>query len=119
MGIYIGISLNNHARKRNQKFIQVTINIIDDKSNLPLIGAVVIFDGKKYLTDNSGQVTLSGIQGKRYTLMIQKKGYLSVTIQEWKLREEIIYLSDTTRNILAEISANILTEEGQLILLEI
>lgn len=119
MGIYIGISLNNRARKRSQKFIQATISIVDDESKLPLIDAVVIFDGRKYLTDSSGQVILSGIENKKYLLTVQKRGYSSITIQEWELREDVIYLSDITRNILAEVGINILTEREQLILLEI
>lgn len=114
MGIYIGIG--NHIGRANLKVISVVVRVID--TGLPLVGAIVVFKGKEYVTDANGQVILKGFENSSYPLIIKRQGHESVVIDRWKLENGDIYLTDVTRNILAEIGVNILTENGDLILFE-
>lgn len=112
MGIYIGIG--NHIGRANLKVISVVVRIIDRGTGLPLVGAIVIFKGKEYITDANGQVILKGFENSSYPLIVKRQGHESY-IDKWKLENGDIYLTDVTRNILAEIGVNILTEDGGLI----
>lgn len=116
MGIYIGIG--NHIGRANLKVISVIVRIIDKGTGLPLVGAVVIFKGEEYITDANGQVILKGFENISYPLTVKRQGHESTIIDNWKLGNGDIYLTDVTRNILAEIGVNILTENGDLILFE-
>lgn len=119
MGIYIGIGnhigIDNHIGKVNLKVISVVVRIIDRGTGLPLVGAIVIFNGKEYITDANGQVILKGFENSSYPLIVKRQGHESYIVDEWKLENGDIYLTDVTRNILAEIGVNILTEDGGLI----
>lgn len=117
MGIYIGIGnhIGNHIRRANLKVISVVVRIIDRGTGLPLVGAIVIFKGKEYITDANGQVILKGSENSSYPLIVKRQGHESYIVDEWKLENGDIYLTDVTRNILAEIGVNILTEDGGLI----
>ena len=109
MGIYIGIG--NHIGRANLKVISVVVRVIDKGTGLPLVGAIVVFKGKEYVTDANGQ----GFENSSYPLIVKRQGHESVVIDRWKLENGDIYLTDVTRNILAEIGVNILTEDGGLI----
>lgn len=113
MGIYIGIG--NHIGRANLKVISVVVRIIDRGTGLPLVGAIVIFKGKEYITDANGQVILKGFENSSYPLIVKRQGYESYIVDKWKLESGDIYLTDVTGNILAEIGVNILTEDGGLI----
>ena len=115
MGIYIGIG--NHIGRANLKVISVVVvvRVIDKGTGLPLVGAIVVFKGKEYVTDANGQVILKGSENSSYPLIVKRQGHESVVIDRWKLENGDIYLTDVTRNILAEIGVNILTEDGGLI----
>lgn len=113
MGIYIGIG--NHIGRANLKVISVVIRIIDRGTGLPLVGAIVIFKGKEYTTNANGQVILKGFENNSYSLIVKRQGHESYIVDKWKLENGDIYLTDATRNILAEIGVNILTEDGGLI----
>lgn len=113
MGIYIGIG--NHIGRANLKVISVRVRVIDKGTGLPLVGAIVVFKGKEYVTDANGQVILKGFENSSYPLIVKRQGHESVVIDRWKLENGDIYLTDVTRNILAEIGVNILTEDGGLI----
>lgn len=116
MGIYIGIG--NHIGRANLKVISVVVRVIDKGTGLPLVGAIVVFKGKEYVTDANGQVILKGFENSSYPLIVKRQGHESVVIDRWKLENGDIYLTDVTRvtrNILAEIGVNILTEDGGLI----
>lgn len=117
MGIYIGIG--NHIGRANLKVISVVVRVrvrvIDKGTGLPLVGAIVVFEGKEYVTDANGQVILKGFENSSYPLIVKRQGHESVVIDRWKLENGDIYLTDVTRNILAEIGVNILTEDGGLI----
>lgn len=115
MGIYIGIG-NYIGRANLKRIVSVVVRILDKDSGEPLIGAIVVFGGKEYVTDANGQVTLKGFDGSSYTLEVIRKGHNSVFIDHWKLEDGDIYLTDATRNILAEVGVNILTEDGNLII---
>ena len=54
MGIYIGIG--NHIGRANLKVISVVVRVIDKGTGLPLVGAIVVFKCKEYVTDANGQV---------------------------------------------------------------
>lgn len=115
MGIYIGIG--NRIGRANLKVISVVVRVIDKGTGLPLVGAIVVFKGKEYVTDTNGQVILKGFENSSYLLIIKRQGHEPVVIDGWKLENGDIYLTDvTSRNILAEIGVNILTEDGGLIL---
>ena len=116
MGIYIGIG--NHIGRANLKVISVVVRVIDKGTGLPLVGAIVVCKGKEYVTDANGQVILKGFENSSYPLIVKRQGHESVVIDRWKLENGDIYLTDVTRNILAEIGVNILTENGDLILFE-
>lgn len=114
MGIYIGIG--NHIGRANLKVISVVVRIIDRGTGLPLVGAIVIFKGKEYIADANGQVILKGFENSSYPLIVKRQGYESYIVDKWKLENGDIYLTaSVTRNILAEIGVNILTEDGGLI----
>lgn len=113
MGIYIGIG--NHIGRANLKVISVVVRIIDRGTGLPLVGAIVIFKDKEYITDANGQVILKGFENSSYPLIVKRQGHESYIVDKWKLENGDIYLTDATRNILAEIGVNILTEDGGLI----
>lgn len=115
MGIYIGIGIGNHTGRTNLKVISVVVRIIDRGTGLPLVGAIVIFKGKEYITDANGQVILKGFENSIYPLIVKRQGHESYIVNKWKLENGDIYLTDVTRNILAEIGVNILTEDGGLI----
>lgn len=114
MGIYIGIG--NHIGRANLRVISVVVRVIDKGTGLPLMGALVVFKGEGYITDANGQVILKGFENNSYPLIVKRQGYEPAVINRWKLKNGNIYLTDITRNILAEIGANILTEDGGLIL---
>ena len=113
MGIYIGIG--NHIGRANLKVISVVVRIIDRGTGLPLVGAIVIFKGKEYITDANGQVISNGSENSSHPLIVKRQGHESYIVDKWKLENGDIYLTDVTRNILAEIGVNILTEDGGLI----
>lgn len=113
MGIYIGIG--NHIGRANLKVISVVVRIIDRGTGLPLVGAIVIFKGKEYITDANGQVILKGFENSSYPLIVKRQGHESYIVDKWKLESGDIYLTGVTGNILAEIGVNILTEDGGLI----
>lgn len=116
MGIYIGIG--NYIGKRgiSLKPTSVVVRILDEGTNEPLIGAVVIFKGQEYITNASGQVILSGLVNSTYHLEVRRKGHETTVIDKWVFKEGDILLTDITRNIIAEIGVNILTEDGNLII---
>lgn len=116
MGIYIGIG--NHIGRANLKVISVVVRVIDKGTGLPLVGAIVVFKGKEYVTDANGQVILKGFENSSYPLIVKRQGHESVVIDRWKLENGDIYLTDVTRNILAEIGVNILTEDGKFMVTE-
>lgn len=116
MGIYIGIG--NHIGRANLKVISVVVRIIDRGTGLPLVGAIVIFKGKEYITDANGQVILKGFENSSYPLIVKRQGHESYIVDKWKLENGDIYLTDVTRNILAEIGVNILTEDGKFMVTE-
>lgn len=60
MGIYIGIG--NHIGRANLKVISVVVRVIDKGTGLPLVGAIVVFKGKEYVTDANGQVILKDLR---------------------------------------------------------
>lgn len=114
MGIYIGIG--NHIGRANlRRVISVVVRIIDSDTKLPLVGAIVIFRGEEYITDANGQVILKGFENSSYPLVVKRQGYETYIVDQWKLEDGDIFLTDATRNILAEIGVNILTEDGGLI----
>lgn len=116
MGIYIGIG--NHIGRANLKVISVVVRVIDKGTGLPLVGAIVVFKGKEYVTDANGQVILKGFENSSYPLIVKRQGHESVVIDRWKLENGDIYLTDVTRNILAEIGISILTEDGKFMVTE-
>lgn len=114
MGIYIGIG--NHIGRANlRRVISVVVRIIDSDTKLPLVGAIVIFRGEEYITDANGQVILKGFENSSYPLVVKRQGHETYIVDQWKLEDGDIFLTDATRNILAEIGVNILTEDGGLI----
>lgn len=113
MGIYIGIG--NYIGRANLKIISVTVRILDEGTGVPLVGTIVVFKGKEYITDTNGQVILKGFENSSYPLIVKRQGHESIVMDRWKLKNGDIYLTDITRNILAEIGTNILTEDGGLI----
>lgn len=114
MGIYIGIG--NHIGRANlRRVISVVVRIIDSDTKLPLVGAIVIFRGEEYVTDANGQVILKGFENSSYPLVVKRQGHETYIVDQWKLEDGDIFLTDATRNILAEIGVNILTEDGGLI----
>lgn len=108
MGIYIGIG--NYIGRANLKVVSVVVRILDEGT-----GAIVIFKGKEYITDANGQVILKGFENSTYQLEVKRQGHESVIVDKWKLENGDIFLTDITRNIIAEIGVNILTEDGGLI----
>lgn len=90
MGIYIGIG--NHIGRANLKVISVVVRIIDRGTGLPLVGAIVIFKGKEYITDANGQVILKGFENSSYPLIVKRQGHESYIVDKWKLEMEI-YIS--------------------------
>lgn len=90
MGIYIGIG--NHIGRANLKVISVVVRVIDRGTGLPLVGAIVIFNGKEYITDANGQVILKGFENSSYPLIVKRQGYESYIVDKWKLEMEI-YIS--------------------------
>ena len=114
MGIYIGIG--NHIGRANlRRVISVVVRIIDSDTKLPLVGAIVIFRGEEYITDANGQVILKGFENSSYPLVVKRQGHETYIVDQWKLEDGDIFLTDATRNILAEIGVNILTEDGGLV----
>lgn len=90
MGIYIGIG--NHIGRANLKVISVVVRIIDRGTGLPLVGAIVIFKGKEYITDANGQVILKGFENSSYPLIVKRQGHESVVVDKWKLENGDIFL---------------------------
>lgn len=113
MGIYIGIG--NYIGRANLKVVSVVVRILDEGTGAPLVGSIVIFKGKEYITDANGQVILKGFENSTYQLEVKRQGHESIIVDKWKLENGDIFLTDITRNIIAEIGVNILTEDGGLI----
>lgn len=116
MGIYIGVG--NYIGSANLRSVTSIIRVIDRESSLPLVGAIVIFNGEKYIADINGQVILKGFSNRRYPLTIERGGYESVIIDKWRLKDVDIYLTDNTMNIITENGADILSEDGKFIIIE-
>ena len=95
MGIYIGIG--NHIGRANLKVISVVVRVIDKGTGLPLVGAIVVFKGKEYVTDANGQVILKGFENSSYQLIVKRQGHESVVIDRWKLELSLIHISEPTR----------------------
>ena len=57
------------------------IIVADSKTKDPIPGAEINFDGKKYTTDENGQVRISGIKTGKIPVSIKKAGYRTRTFR--------------------------------------